>query len=208
MLIRLIVPGEHARVEDLNTSLEAVLTRHGIDAGVRADVRLIVEELASNAIAYGGGCEISMACDLRIIAASARMALPEVKLGVVPGSGGLFRLPELVGPARALELMYLGDPIGASEAERMGLVNEVVPDDGLEAAVERWLDEIDALSPRYLEIAKTSSNQWWNLSKDNMAANLGALVQAIGSEDMLEGARAFLDKRKPDFRGARRATKS
>ena len=89
-----------------------------------------------------------------------------------------------------------------------GLVNEVVPDDGLDAAVERWLDEIDALSPRYLEIAKISSNLWWNQSKDNMAADVGCSIQAIGSEDMLEGARAFLDKRKPDFRGARRAKNS
>jgi enoyl-CoA hydratase len=68
---------------------------------------------AIEGLAYGGGCEISMACDLRIIGASARLAFPEVKLGVVPGSGGLFRLPELVGPARAMELMYLGDPISA-----------------------------------------------------------------------------------------------
>src|SRR5215207_11221941 len=83
---------------------------------------------AIEGLAYGGGCEISMACDIRVIAEGARVALPEVKLGVVPGSGGLFRLPELVGPARAMQLMYFGDPIGAREAEDIGLVNEVVPD--------------------------------------------------------------------------------
>ena len=83
---------------------------------------------AIEGLAYGGGCEISMACDLRITGEGARFALPEVRLGVVPGSGGLFRLPELVGPARAMELMYLGESIDASEAERLGLVNEVVPD--------------------------------------------------------------------------------
>src|ERR671921_2706111 len=83
---------------------------------------------AIEGLAYGGGCEISMACDIRVIAEGARVALPEVKLGVVPGSGGLFRLPRLVGPAHAMELMYLGDPISAREAEQMGLVNKVVPD--------------------------------------------------------------------------------
>src|ERR687896_1042303 len=100
---------------------------------------------AIEGLAYGGGCEISMACDLRITGEGARFALPELRLGVVPGSGGLFRLPELVGPARAMELMYLGEPIGAREAERIGLINEVVPDG-------------EALS-RALEVARRISRQ-------------------------------------------------
>ncbi len=82
---------------------------------------------AIEGMAYGGGCEISLACNLRIMAEGAKIGLPEVRLGVVPGSGGLFRLPKLVGPARAMELMYLGKFIGAREAERIGLINEVVP---------------------------------------------------------------------------------
>jgi enoyl-CoA hydratase len=81
---------------------------------------------AIEGLAYGGGCEISMACDLRIMGEGAKISLPDVRLGVVPGSGGLFRLTELVGPARAMELMYLGDPVDAYKAERLGLVNEVV----------------------------------------------------------------------------------
>ena len=88
----------------------------------------------------------------------------------------------------------------AQQALAMGLVNEVTPDDGLDEAVERWLGEIHALSPRSLEIVKVSSNQWWNASGDNMRTSLGMLIQSIGGPDMIEGARAFLEKRKPNFR--------
>jgi enoyl-CoA hydratase len=156
---------------------------------------------AIEGLAYGGGCEISMACDLRIVAAGARIALPEVKLGVVPGSGGLFRLPELVGPARAMELMYLGEPIGAREAERIGLVNEVVPDG-------------EALS-RALELARRISRQ----PKEAVAAIKRGVRQSLTraeavrltlelsdhvfkTEDCAEGIRAFFEKREPRFEGA------
>ena len=158
---------------------------------------------AIEGLAYGGGCEISMACDLRIVAASARIAFPEVKLGVVPGSGGLFRLPELVGPARAMELMYLGDPISAREAEYMGLVNKVVPDG-------------EAL-PRALEIARRISRQ----PKEAVAAikrgvresaqlareeaiqlTLELSDRVFKTKDCAEGIRAFFEKIEPRFEGA------
>jgi enoyl-CoA hydratase len=158
---------------------------------------------AIEGLAYGGGCEISMACDIRVIAEGAKVALPEVKLGVVPGSGGLFRLPELVGPARAMELMYLGDPIGALEAERIGLVSEVVPDG-------------EALS-RALEIARRVSRQ----PKEAVAAIKRGVRQStrltraqsvwltlelsdhlFKTEDCAEGIRAFFEKREPSFAGA------
>lgn len=88
----------------------------------------------------------------------------------------------------------------ADQALALGLVNEVVDDADLEAAVERRCTEIEQLSPRYLEITKASSNIWWNSARDNFLQGLGMLVQAIGSPDMVEGATAFLDKRKPQFR--------
>ncbi len=158
---------------------------------------------AIEGLAYGGGCEISMACDLRIVAEGARIALPEVRLGVVPGSGGLFRLPELVGPGQAMQLMYLGEPIGAREAERIGLVNEVVPDG-------------EALS-RALEVARRISRQ----PREAVAAikrgvRQSALLTRAGAtrltlelsdhvfrtEDCAEGIRAFFEKREPRFEGA------
>ena len=158
---------------------------------------------AIDGLAYGGGCEISMACDLRIAGEGAKFALPEVRLGVVPGSGGLFRLPELVGPARAMQLMYLGAPIGAREAERIGLINEVVPDG-------------EAL-PRAFEVARSISHQ----PKEAVAAIKRGVRESLRSgredavrltlelsdyvfktDDCAEGIRAFFEKREPRFAGA------
>ena len=83
----------------------------------------------------------------------------------------------------------------------MGLINAVVPADELEAEVTRWADELLRMSPRYLEIAKISSNVWWNQARDSYLSGLGMLVQAIGSHDMIEGASAFMEKRRPNFEG-------
>lgn len=159
---------------------------------------------AVDGAAAGGGNELVVACDFAIATQRSTFGQTGPKVGSAPVLGATNVLAVQIGERRAKEMALLCRRYSAQQALDWGLVNEVVADDALDAAVERWLDEIDALSPRYLEIAKTSSNQWWNQSRDNMAANLGALIQAIGSEDMLEGARAFLEKRKPDFRGARR----
>ena len=158
---------------------------------------------AIEGLAYGGGCEISMACDLRIIAASARMALPEVKLGVVPGSGGLFRLPELVGPARAMELMYLGDPIDAREAERMGLVNEVVPDG---EALPRALDIARRISRQPKEAVaaiKRGVRESAQLTREEaVQLTLELSDHVFKTRDCAEGVIAFFEKREPRFEGA------
>jgi 2-ketocyclohexanecarboxyl-CoA hydrolase len=154
--------------------------------------------------AAGGGNELVVACDFAIATERSTFGQTGPKVGSAPVLGATNVMAVQIGERRAKEMAMLCRRYSAQHALEWGLVNEVVPDDGLDEAVGRWLDEIDALSPRYLEIAKTSSNQWWHQSRDNMVANLGALIQAIGSEDMREGARAFLEKRKPDFRGARR----
>ena len=155
---------------------------------------------AIEGLAYGGGCEISMACDLRIAAESARIALPEVKLGVVPGSGGLFRLPRLVGPALAMELMYLGDPISAREAEQMGLVNRVVPDgEALPHAlnIARRIAQQPRASVAAIKRGVRESARLAN--EDAVRLTLELSDHVFKTEDCAEGVRAFLEKREPRF---------
>jgi enoyl-CoA hydratase len=158
---------------------------------------------AIEGLAYGGGCEISMACDLRITGEGARFAFPEVRLGVVPGSGGLFRLPELVGPAPAMKLMYLGQPIDASEAERLGLVNEVVPDG---EALPRALDVARSISRQPKEavaaIKRGVRESLHSSREDSVRLTLELSDHLFKTEDCAEGILAFFEKREPRFEGA------
>jgi enoyl-CoA hydratase len=158
---------------------------------------------AIEGLAYGGGCEISMACDLRITGEGARFALPEVRLGVVPGSGGLFRLPELVGPAKAMELMYLGEPIDAREAERIGLVNEVVPDG---EARSRALDVARRISRGPKEavaaIKRGVRESLHSGREDSVRLTLELSDHLFKTEDCAEGITAFFEKRGSRFEWA------
>jgi enoyl-CoA hydratase len=158
---------------------------------------------AIEGLAYGGGCEISMACDLRISGEGAKFALPEIKLGVVPGSGGLFRLPELVGPARAMQLMYLGEPIDAGEAERLGLVNEVVPD-GEAFSRALYLGRRISHGPReaVTAIKRGVRGSLHAGRADQIALTLELSDHLFKTEDCEEGIRAFFEKREPHFEGA------
>ena len=158
---------------------------------------------AIEGLAYGGGCEISTACDLRIAGQGAKFALPEVRLGVVPGSGGLFRLPELVGPARAMELMYLGEPIDAREADRIGLVNEVVADG---EALSRAIDVAGSISSQPKEaLAAIKRGVRESLRadrEDSVRLTLELSDHVFKTDDCAEGIGAFFEKREPRFAGA------
>lgn len=156
---------------------------------------------AIDGAAAGGGNELVVACDLAIATERSTFGQTGPKVGSAPVLGATNLLPVQIGEKRAKEMAMLCRRYTAQQALQIGLINEVTPNGGLVEAVDRWLAEIHRLSPRYLEITKISSNLWWNASKDNMTAGLGMLIQAIGSEDMLEGAHAFLGKRKPNFRG-------
>lgn len=173
-----------------------------VDA-IRACPRPVIA--AVDGPAAGGGNELVVACDFAIATERSTFGQTGPRVGSAPVLGATNLMAVQIGEKRAKELAMLCRRYSAQQALAMGLVNEVVADDGLETAVQRWLAEIDRLSPRYLEIAKISSNQWWNASRDNMSSGLGMLIQAIGSEDMREGANAFLEKRRPEFRAARRS---
>ena len=154
---------------------------------------------AVNGAAAGGGNELVVACDLAIAARSATFGQTGPRVGSAPVTGATNVLGVQIGEKRAKEMAFLCRRYTASQALELGLVNRVVDDDALEAAVEELVAELATLSPRYLEIAKVSSNLWWNSARDSFSNGLGMLIQAVGSPDMREGATAFLEKRAPSF---------
>ena len=157
---------------------------------------------AINGFALGGGCELAMACHLRIASETANFGQPEVKLGLTPGYGGTVRLPRLVGKGRALELLLTGRMIDAAEAYRIGLVNQVVPADRLLPEAEQLLQSILANGPLAVRACLEAVDTGLDMGIDE-AALLEATYFGLlsGTEDMREGTGAFLEKRPPKFRG-------
>ena len=156
---------------------------------------------AISGLALGGGCELSMACDIRIAAENAMFGQPEIKVGVIPGAGGTQRLPRLIGLGRAKELLYTGDPVDAQEAYRIGLVNKVVP-------IELLMDEARKMAgkfikqPRFtLRITKMVVNEGINMDIQSALAHEARCFELLFStEDQKEGMKAFVEKRKPVFK--------
>lgn len=151
--------------------------------------------------ALGGGLELALCCDLRIAAPGARLGLPEVRLGVIPGSGGTQRLPRIIGPARAKELVLTGAIIDAGEAERIGLVNRIVPAGTARDAALAVAREIAERGPLAVRAAKRLIDLAGRTSLDEgLAAETDESVRIFDTEDLAEGAAAFLGKRPPRFR--------
>lgn len=168
-----------------------------VDA-IRACPRPVIA--AVDGPAAGGGNELVIACDFAIATERSTFGQTGPKVGSAPVLGATNFSAVQIGEKRSKEMSFMCRRYSAEQAQEMGLINEVVADDELEAGVQRWVDEIHRLSPRYLEIAKISSNLWWNQAKDSMQNGLETLIQAIGSDDMREGSQAFMEKRKPQFR--------
>jgi enoyl-CoA hydratase len=157
---------------------------------------------AINGFALGGGCELALACTLRLASTNAKLGLPEVKLGVIPGYGGTQRLPRLVGKGRALQIMLTGDPIDAQEAHRIGLVNEVVEPAALISRAEEILKKIQANGPLAIRLCMEAVNRGLEVSQaQGMALENSLFGVVTTSADKTEGTTAFLEKRPAKFTG-------
>lgn len=185
---------------------EPVAARYGLLAGQR--VLRDMEEMekpviaAVNGYAFGGGCEVALACDIRICSESARFGQLEINYGILPGWAATQRLTRIVGFGRSKELILTGRTVDSAEAYRMGLVSEVVPDDELDSRVEELAGMLAEKAPIALALAK----EMVNASAESSIPLGGALeatacALAMGTDDSLEGIKAFLERRKPDFKG-------
>ena len=193
-----------ADIEELNTlgpveAREFALRGQAVFARIEAMHKPVIA--AVNGFALGGGCELAMACHLRIAADSALFGQPEVKLGLIPGYGGTQRLPRLVGKGRALEIMLTGRNVSADEALKIGLVTEVCSADELVPRVEKLLSKIMANGPLAVAHCIEAVNRGFDLSLAE-ACGVEAALFGIGasSEEMREGTAAFLEKRRASFR--------
>jgi enoyl-CoA hydratase len=155
-----------------------------------------------NGFALGGGCELALACTLRIASSSARLGQPEVKIGIIPGYGGTQRLPRLIGKGAALKMILTGEAISAAEALRLGLVDEVVEPDQLLPRAEQIAQTIAGVAPLAVRDSIRAVNSGYDLplaSGLELEASLFGL--ACSTSDKAEGARAFLEKRAPNWSG-------
>ncbi len=157
---------------------------------------------AINGLAYGGGCELALACDLRIMAEAAGIGVPEIKIGVLPGAGGTQRLAHMLPPAIAKQMVYFGEPLSSADALRHGLVNAVVPHEQVLETALTWARRLAELPPLALRSAKLLVHAGVNADlKTGVEAERQAVAFLFGTEDRKEGMQAFLEKRGPTFSG-------
>lgn len=186
---------------DLSAEQGVVFARNG------QEVFFLIERFpkpvvaAVNGFALGGGCELAMACHLRIAGEKARFGQPEVNLGLIPGYGGTQRLVQYIGKTKALELMLTADMIDAQEAYRLGLVNAVVPQGEEVGAAIALLEKIAAKAPVAVAKVIEAVNAYFQDGADGFEAELQAFGDCCGTDDFREGASAFLEKRAAVFSG-------
>jgi enoyl-CoA hydratase len=157
---------------------------------------------AMSGVAVGGGCELSLVCDLRIASETVKIGVPEVKIGAIPAAGGTQRLPRLIGVGRAKEMLYTGGSVDAAEALRIGLVNRVVPVDKLMDEAKALANKLTAMPPLPIKFAKRCVNAGMQM---DLASGLDYEAHCMAllafSEDRIEGFKAFAEKRKPVYKG-------
>lgn len=157
---------------------------------------------AINGFALGGGLELAMACHIRIASENAKLGLPEVTLGLIPGYGGTQRLAQLVGKGLAFEMIFTADMIGAEKALQIGLVNHVVPQSDLLAKADELIGKIISKAPLALSSAVKAINAGFNSNLDGYQTEIEEFGNCFNTEDFKEGTTAFLEKRKAVFKGA------
>jgi enoyl-CoA hydratase/carnithine racemase len=158
---------------------------------------------ALNGLALGGGLELALACDLRLAAADAQLGLTEARIGGIPGAGGTQRLPRLIGPARALEMILTGDPVSAATAADWGLVNAALPDAALPAEAARLAAHLAGRSASAAALAKAAVHEGLaGTLAEGLAIEHRALLRAFATADYAEGLAAFAEKRPPRFNRA------
>ncbi|AMM51071.1 enoyl-CoA hydratase [Rufibacter sp. DG15C] len=171
------------------------------------DVFSMIEECpkpviaAVNGFALGGGCELAMACHIRVASENARFGQPEVNLGLIPGYGGTQRLTQLVGKGKAMELMMTGDLIPAQEAKELGLVNHVTAVGELMPKCLEIMNKIIAKAPLAVGMIVDCVNAWYDKEEHGYQTEANSFSRCCGSDDFKEGTSAFLEKRKPHFKG-------
>ncbi|MEM7106645.1 MAG: enoyl-CoA hydratase-related protein [Bacteroidota bacterium] len=157
---------------------------------------------AVNGFALGGGCELALACHLRVASSNAKFGQPEVNLGIIPGYGGTQRLTQLVGRGKALELMMTGDMISADQAMSLGLVNHVVESqDDLMEATHQILRKITSKAPLAIGMIINSVNAYYSSEVNGYQTEANSFAHCSRTEDFKEGTSAFIEKRKPQFKG-------
>jgi enoyl-CoA hydratase len=156
---------------------------------------------AINGFALGGGLELAMSCHFRLASDNAKMGLPEVTLGVIPGYGGTQRLPQLVGKGRAMELILTANMLSAQEALDCGLVNKVVAQSELLELAKSLAEKISKNSPVAIQHAIQAVNASFDKNQNGFATEINSFGTCFGTADFKEGTNAFLEKRKPDFQG-------
>ena len=155
---------------------------------------------AVNGFALGGGCELALACDFIIASEKAKFGVPEIKIGAVPGAGGMYRLAKVIGIRRAKEMVFTGDPIDAKTAQSIGLVNKVFPADGFMDEVMALARQIGLMSGTVLKIAKQALNEGQNASDpEGVYRDVDAMGILFSTPDQKEGMAAFVEKRAAKF---------
>lgn len=189
-------------ISELNTESALAFAKKGQAIFHELNLLKIPVIAAVNGFALGGGCELALACDFIIASENAKMGLPEVSLGLIPGFAGTVRLSRAVGIRRARELTYTGDMIGAPEAFQMGLVNKVVPATELLPTVFKIAEKIASRAPLAVAAAKKSIHQAWDMEIEEAQKNEAEhFAELFSSHDVKEGTRAFIEKRKATFKG-------